>query len=944
MSLFFVAFASIRSKRSLAFVIATLTLTFLAVFVYGVGQKYLGFPAYLTMNEEFAKGQALYLSALSRVPSTFAGHYDLAAYIVLVIPILASLIFGIKNWLLKIAFSLTSVLGVILILLTVSRVSFVVLLIALFCVVLFHKKRIAVMSIPVILIAGFIFLSSSTSLLQRFGNTINEVDVLVDAHTGNSIGNLEIVNPSYLDDKIIKTSFTDEDEKLSVSLDKSQDTDPASRSGRLLLETLPDEIPLVKASNISTGETLTQGTGYINLSLSPVRKKVGEFFYEKPLENNATASAIVHIVYGEYLIKRASAYDLSFTTRFQGGWPRAFDAFLTNIFFGSGYGSVSLAVDNNYLRLLGEIGILGFISFLGIFLTIGIYIKKSLPHVESPMVRSFVLGFASGVIGLSLNALLIDVFEASKIAFILWLLSGVTLGILHLYQKQPLNFYTSLRSALTSTYALVMYLVVIALLMLLPMVSNFFVADDFTWFRWASDCGGECPPLTTRISGYFTSSDGFFYRPGTKTYFLLMYPVIWLNQTAYHFVSLSLHISVALLLFFIAFKLTSHKRFAFLSVFTYLIISGYAEMVFWISATGHLFNAVCILLGLVFFILYREKQHIVYLFLSLLAIGLSLLFHELGIVAPLLIVLYYLVKEPSFSFANFFKRPSVLLLFIPIIIYLVVRYISGSHWFEGDYNYNVFKLPLNVVGNFVGYSLLTVVGPIILPVYSTLRELLRENIAIAGFLVVFITGVSYFVYKKIWNTISSYDKRVLIFGVLFTIITLLPFLGLGNISSRYNYLASFGIIMVLVLLGQTLYLFLLENGRDIALATISVVFVIFALFHIIQLQEIHGDWYEAGRKTENFFISLDGLYSDYWSEEPLELHFVHVPIKTGQAWVFPVGLNDALWLVFRNPKLEVYQHNSLAEAYSVASDPIYEKVLLFEDSGKLLEPDFDEER
>ena len=54
------------------------------------------------MNEEFAKGIPITLSQLSRVPSTFAGHYDLAAYLALMIPILASLVFGFKNWFTKI--------------------------------------------------------------------------------------------------------------------------------------------------------------------------------------------------------------------------------------------------------------------------------------------------------------------------------------------------------------------------------------------------------------------------------------------------------------------------------------------------------------------------------------------------------------------------------------------------------------------------------------------------------------------------------------------------------------------------------------------------------------------------------------------------------------------------------------------------------------------------
>ena len=73
--------------------------------------------------------------------------------------------------------------------------------------------------------------------------------------------------------------------------------------------------------------------------------------------------------------KKASAYDLSFTTRFQGEWPHALEAFKKNVAIGSGYGSVSLAVDNNFLRCL-ESRALGTLSFLSLFLILGIYIKE----------------------------------------------------------------------------------------------------------------------------------------------------------------------------------------------------------------------------------------------------------------------------------------------------------------------------------------------------------------------------------------------------------------------------------------------------------------------------------------------------------------------------------------------------------------------------------------
>src|SRR3989339_1424154 len=102
------------------------------------------------------------------------------------------------------------------------------------------------------------------------------------------------------------------------------------------------------------------------------------YFFQKLTSKAGVESEEISVFYGDYLIKKAKAYDLSFTTRFQGEWPKTFDAFKRNIFLGSGYRSVSLAVDNNYLRILGESGLLGFTAFFSIFIIAVIYIKKVL--------------------------------------------------------------------------------------------------------------------------------------------------------------------------------------------------------------------------------------------------------------------------------------------------------------------------------------------------------------------------------------------------------------------------------------------------------------------------------------------------------------------------------------------------------------------------------------
>lgn len=916
LSLFFIAYQGIKDKSFLNYVIATVTITLFLVFLYGIGQKLFGFPAYLTMNEEFAKGVPLQLSQLSRIPSTFAGHYDLAAYLVLVIPLLISVAFGFKNYLVKFIILAVSFLGFILMFMTVSRVSFFVLFFSLAMLLLLQKKRLLLLFL---LFSSFIFLYFSPSLLDRFRSTVSEIDVLVDLKTGEAIGRVKEVEMKYFEDKVVLNSFAGNE----------QDPKIATFSGVIPLDLYsPYQLFVVNEPNESTGENLPQGTGYINLPLSPVIGKTNVYFYQKSKEKKPGEAEQLFMFFGDYLIKRAKAYDLSFTTRFQGEWPNTIDAFKRNVFLGSGYGSVSLAVDNNYLRILGETGIFGFMSFALIFMVAGVYIKKGLSSIESPLVRNFIIGFVAGSCGLALNAIFIDVFEASKIAFTYWLLMGVTIGLIQLHGKEEIVILKELKNVLTSPLAVVLYFFILSAVLYYSASSYYFTGDDYTWFRWISDC---CANYFT----YFTEANGFFYRPGTKLYFTLMYNMFWLNPTMYHMASFLLHFLVASVLFLISQKIFKNYFLAFLTGVIFLIFSGHHEAIFWISATGFIFNALFALLSLLFFIYWKEKRSPVYLITSLIFVVLSLLFHERGVIVPFLIILYDVIFGKERLWGNVSKKLYYILYLFPLIPYLIIRFIAQSHWLSGDYSYNLLKLPYNLIGNTFGYIMLDLFGPSSLPIYQKLRDFSKEQLLLVTPLYIMILIISIVAYQKIIIRIPKDQRNIVIFGFLFFIVSLLPFLGFGNITSRYSYLSTAGIAMILPFVFQYLYFYLKDtNGKHLSLAGVSIAVIIFYMVHLFQLQKVEGDWKAAGERSKTFLISLDQRYSDGWKREILNFKFVNVPIRYGEAWVFPVGLKDAVWHVFQNDNISISQM-TFDQAEELMTEN--EKIFVFQEDGSVKE-------
>lgn len=918
MSLFFVAYWGFKEKRFLPYVCAVLTGTLLLIVGYGFGQRFLGFPAFLTMNEEFAKGIPIQLSELSRIPSTFAGHYDLAAYLVLVIPIVVSLAFGVKNWLTKAFLLFSSALGFALLLLTVSRVSFFVLIASLGLLLVMQRKKLVIASF---IILTFFLLILSPSLLNRYQSTVSEVEILLDAKTGRPIGQVKSVPRSYVKDKLVVHDLVN--------------SKTATMSSIIIpYEKLPSELNLI-VENPSTGESLPQGTSYINLSLSPIIRKSVDYFYERAKKENDPHAGQIKANFGDYLVKRAKAYDLSFTTRFQGEWPHAILAFERNIFLGSGYGSVSLAVDNDYLRILGETGLLGFLAFLSIFAILTVYIKKIFPKIDSKLARSFILGFSAGTFGLALNAILIDIFEASKIAFSYWLLMGITFGILSQYKDSYIDVFAEIKKLAISKLAIISYLFIVSFAFFSSMVSYYFAGDDFTWLRWAADCNG-CQTIPGIIN-YFTSADGFFYRPGAKLYFDFMYQAFWLNQTAYHFVSIFLHFIAASLVFLISRKLLKNIGLSAGTAFLFLILSGYTEALFWISATGILFSSVFALASLLTFIIWREKKKRIYFVASIFLSAVSMLFHEFGVVTPLLILTYDLVFWGGVSFKFLKKKAYYLMVLFPLLPYGVLRYSANSHWLSGDYSYNLLKLPFNFIGNILGYFMLSSAGPAAFPLYEKLRDVSRENLVVAIIGSLVIVFVSVILYRFIFKKLEISERRLMTFSAAFFIVSLLPFLGLGNITSRYSYLASFAFCLVFVIIVRKLYNYLLDNGRLVAGAIIVIVLMIFSSMHLFQLQKINGDWKNAGLRTQSVLTTLGYVYAHYTTQKAPEIFFVDVPIREGEAWVFPVGLTDAAWLVFRDTPVKIHQVGSVEEAFDILTDPARGRVFKFDKDGKIIE-------
>ena len=118
----------------------------------------------------------------------------------------------------------------------------------------------------------------------------------------------------------------------------------------------------------------------------------------------------------------------SFQIRLNVEWPRAVRAFLKNPFLGTGYSSIDIATDNDFLRSLGEVGILGTLALVLIFIEAGKRILNLL-RSEIKLIKYLSAGIFSMMIAFIINGLFIDVFEASKVASLFWMILGLNLSV-----------------------------------------------------------------------------------------------------------------------------------------------------------------------------------------------------------------------------------------------------------------------------------------------------------------------------------------------------------------------------------------------------------------------------------------------------------------------------------------------------------------------------------
>ena len=859
MIVFFVAASTIRTTRDIVHYLGVFTLTTVLVNIYAYGQKFLGYPAFLTLNEEFAKGEPLILGQASRITSTFGGHYDLAAYLVFAIVLFVSLMLGIRNLLVRALLLVASLTSGIVLLWTQSRNSLLSLGIALLSVLWWHKKKALFIPIVVVATLAIPFVLASS---DRYAKTLQYRRVLYDKRAGSPLGAAH-VSP---DGRVIIEEFVPGVESLPIG------------SGFIRIP-LDPPIPVTASYAVTA---LRESKDYPTDEIPTIGEEAQMAFERNELKFStagpvATTSGEVQILPNRFLLDRALTYDISITTRFGGTWPRAWEAFSRNILTGSGYSVLNLASDNDYLRALGETGIIGLFTFFFIFFAYFVYMRRATSGADR-LVASTAFGVGGGIVSLLVAAFFVDIFEASKMAYILWMMMGVAIGGLMLNYKKPLLILPEIFRIITHPLLFIMLLVIGGFVLFGDSGSIYFLGDDFTWLSWASST------YLSDLPKFFLDATGFFYRPLSKLYFMGAYSLFWFKPGGYHLVNVVLHVISTILVYLLVRKTVGKTFIAIASSLLFLVMAIHHENIYWISGISSLAGATSALFAVYLFLRFLRQESVwryVFFFGSFFFMAGALLWYEGMMGMPLVIV----AAAVLFGKRRQWPLSGLFILLIPL--YWWLRTVANAVSPEGNYGINMYALPFNVVGNSLGYLGMSLVGPDAVDLFWNIRQWTKTN-PLLGMITVALVAV------VLWRRAAhrSISRQSWFWASVF-LFSLVPYLGLGNIAERYGFIASSAVSVLLVL-------WLARYKKIVAVLGILALMG----FNWWQLSQVRREWQQAGVLTENLLQTTRKLY--FPLEGPTNLVFLGVPEKIGRAWVFPVGLSDAMDHVFADARLRVY--------------------------------------
>ena len=152
-----------------------------------------------------------------------------------------------------------------------------------------------------------------------------------------------------------------------------------------------------------------------------------------------------------------------------------------------------------------------------------------------------------------------------------------------------------------------------------------------------------------------------------QVFYAIIFKFFGLNSTAFHIVSILLHIINCVLVFLLTYMLFG-KKISTIATLLFAVNPTGSEAINWLSASGYLEQTLISILTLILFILYRKSKEPWYLITSITMFGLNLWLYKTpwALVIPFVIIIVdILLLHPEIKFTKTLK-------FIPVYVPFII--------------------------------------------------------------------------------------------------------------------------------------------------------------------------------------------------------------------------------------------------------------------------------
>ena len=393
------------------------------------------------------------------------------------------------------------------------------------------------------------------------------------------------------------------------------------------------------------------------------------------------------------------------------------------------------------------------------------------------------------------------------------------------------------------------------------------------------------------------------YRPVVAVSFALSNALWDENYRGYHLESIVLHALNAGLLFVWLFLLIRSAWIPITAALLFAVHPVNHERVVWIAARDSLLSTFFLLGVMIAYTLLRHDLHVLsgrrswwpqtgLLAVCLAFFSLSLVSYEGSAVIPALVfgLEFFCFSQPSGDLWS--RCRSAAHRTFPFAIVLAVYIAFWMLVFSGKVGqYDLSYSAADVAGNY----------------FSLLYRLFFGHQHLAG--------VLYFGLILLGLNLPREWRPLLVFSVMFMLVSFLPFSIISGFTSRFAYTSALGYSLLIALLLRAGTLARRESRwhfHSIGVTVTVTIFLILGVYYVTTLRGRISDWKIAGDIADHIPRQIKARYPELPDNSTLVL--ARIPRMYGRAYVYPLGLRSSIQRYYPGRSLEdIYGEGEIHE-------------------------------